>query len=144
MRCNFCHKDKDNTAFYPYSKTKCKECHHNYYLKNKDKISKYSAQWSKNNLDRHRASNKKYREGHREQIRAYYKEWYDKNHRRREPLKDAARNMITTALRHGMLERPLNCTKCQAKGRIEGHHPDYMKPLDVIWLCQSCHRTIHP
>lgn len=26
---------------------------------------------------------------------------------------------------------------------VEAHHPDYSKPLEVIWLCRSCYVEIH-
>ena len=45
------------------------------------------------------------------------------------------------ALRNGLLKRPDKCSRCGLIGKIEGHHPDYDKPLEVIWLCRKCHRS---
>ncbi len=33
------------------------------------------------------------------------------------------------------------CEKCGKKAEM--HHPDYSKPLDVIWLCRKHHLEIH-
>ncbi len=65
--------------------------------------------------------------------------------------KDAAQNKMEKALIKGDLVRPDTCQRCQQKpkpfkdGRtaIQGHHYDYDKPLDVIWVCQKCHHEIH-
>jgi hypothetical protein len=35
--------------------------------------------------------------------------------------------------------RPDRCSKCKVKCKPHGHHPDYSKPLEVVWLCPGCH-----
>lgn len=50
------------------------------------------------------------------------------------------------ALRRGQLVRPEVCERClEGGGRrgIVGHHADYSRPLDIIWVCQPCHDEIH-
>jgi len=49
------------------------------------------------------------------------------------------------ALRKGTLVRPDKCSVDDenCRGRIEGHHEDYDKPLDVEWLCNFHHRERH-
>lgn len=55
-----------------------------------------------------------------------------------------ARNKVKTAVRNGTLVRPSKCGECgAAAGRIDAHHPDYNKPLEVEWLCPSCHGKKH-
>ena len=46
-----------------------------------------------------------------------------------------------TALKAGKITRG-PCEKCGAE-KAEMHHPDYSKPLLVVWLCQTCHRKLH-
>lgn len=59
------------------------------------------------------------------------------------PEKLRAMRTISDALRRGKLTRPNQCSRCGKEGRIEGHHPDYSKPLEVIWLCTLCHNDVH-
>lgn len=51
--------------------------------------------------------------------------------------------VVKVAIRKGLLVKPDNCSHCGRGGRIGGHHPDYRKPLYVIWLCESCHMCLH-
>lgn len=60
-------------------------------------------------------------------------------HRRRNPLKYKARNAVSNALRDGRLKKG-PCKTCGATKNVQAHHSDYTEPLDVEWLCFSCHR----
>jgi len=35
------------------------------------------------------------------------------------------------------------CEICKVNKATEKHHPDYAKPLEVMFLCLSCHKKIH-
>lgn len=62
---------------------------------------------------------------------------------------DSAQNKAEKAIKRGSLV-PLACETCGVTGtfkngrnKIQGHHDDYAKPLEVRWLCQSCHYNWH-
>ena len=57
------------------------------------------------------------------------------------PNKRKAQTAISNAIRDGEIVR-CDCSIC-GKPNAEGHHPDYSKPLDVIWLCSSHHKQWH-
>jgi len=58
------------------------------------------------------------------------------------PIKAEARKIYKYALRMGKLERG-PCAVCGTTENIDGHHTDYTKPLDVVWLCKEHHRQAH-
>jgi hypothetical protein len=47
---------------------------------------------------------------------------------------------VSNAVRDGRLSKQ-PCWVCGEKA--EAHHPDYDRPLDVIWLCQPHHKQAH-
>ena len=57
--------------------------------------------------------------------------------------KRASQALLAGAVKTGRIVKPDACVKCGAGGRIEGHHEDYCKPLDVLWLCVECHVALH-
>jgi len=87
-----------------------------------------------------RANHKKYSKityhRHKEKIKEYAKESYD-------PLKGSARRKVYYALKKGRLIKPDLCQDCGHKKKLNAHHHDYTKPLDVIWLCRDCHGKQH-
>jgi hypothetical protein len=49
-----------------------------------------------------------------------------------------------SAVRAGRLARPGACERCgRPSTRLDKHHEDYSRPLDVTFLCASCHKRIH-
>lgn len=95
---------------------------------------------------------KTYRESHREEITRQQKTYSQteagkKSHsasqvkqRQISPEKIKARNATGNAVKAGRLvKEPCHCREI----RVEGHHEDYDKPLEVIWLCKRCHMGVH-
>lgn len=61
----------------------------------------------------------------------------------RNPASCKAHNAVNNAVRDGRLIKPDTCESCNNKCNPHGHHCDYNKPLDVMWLCVSCHNEWH-
>ena len=59
---------------------------------------------------------------------------------KRNPEKHKAQQAVHQAKQDGSLGAPDTCEKCGLETeKLEAHHPDYSKPLEVVWLCKSCH-----
>lgn len=63
---------------------------------------------------------------------------------------DRAQNLLEKAIEKGIVIRKTHCEKCNDTGtfadgrsKIQAHHCDYNKPLEVMWLCQKCHHDWH-
>lgn len=83
----------------------------------------------------------------------YYRSWYLLNGRNRtardkelgklwalqNPKAVGCRQKVFLALKAGTLVKPSRCSNCGEKRAILAHHEDYDQPLQVIWLCFSCH-----
>lgn len=92
----------------------CRHCH-----------ARYSREWRAKNQEKVRESNRK----------AY---------RRRVGPKNEAKKAVYIAVRSGELVKPSICEMCdRPHWKIDGHHEDYSKPLEVIWVCPPCHSEIH-
>ena len=50
-------------------------------------------------------------------------------------------NAVSRAIKRGILVR-MPCIKCNSLKSL-AHHENYNKPLDVMWLCQICHKDWH-
>jgi len=72
----------------------------------------------------------------RAKLRLRSKRW-----RAAHPEANRAHDAVRYAIRVGRLSRGC-CAEC-GEGRVEAHHEDYGKPLEVIWLCARHHRLRH-
>jgi len=53
------------------------------------------------------------------------------------------RTFFQNAVRRGEIKKPNACQLCDSVTELDAHHVDYGRPLDVIWVCHSCHGRVH-
>ena len=104
----------------------------------KEEIYERHRKYTEDNRDKHRAwcqkANKIWRKKHGAK---YYRKYRRK---KGEAEKITARWKVREALKRGTLSRPDYCSRCGLKCKPHAHHDDYSKPLEVIWLCNPCHK----
>lgn len=106
---------------------KCKECNKNDVTTNRNKnIEKIRA------YDRERGKDQKRIKASAEISKA----WRAEDRRR-----SVAHSAVARAIRDGRLVRQ-PCCRCGTEKTV-AHHEDYEKPLEVVWLCQPCHKQRH-
>lgn len=127
-KCNKCGKVTSEYYKHPLTKDgfmgKCKSCSKLSSKENRTEKLDYYREY-----DRARGSRQDYS--------------YFINYRKTNKEKYIAHNKVNNAIRDGKLFKPEKCSICKKKKRIIGHHEDYSKPLDVIWMCQGCHKQHH-
>lgn len=65
---------------------------------------------------------------------------------KKNPAKIKAEAKLRYAVKIGKIKKPNICSGCGLffpLQRIQGHHDDYNKPLEVRWFCPYCHRLIY-
>jgi excisionase family DNA binding protein len=55
----------------------------------------------------------------------------------------SAHDKVYRMIERGKLTRPDRCEWCGKKCKPVGHHEDLSKPLEVMWICHSCHGRHH-
>ncbi len=146
--CRECHTEKELNEFYKHFRmgdgylNKCIACVKNRVTKhrneNLEKIREYDK--SRAMLPHRVQARKEYSNTEKGKIA---KTRALKNYHERYPLKRASHVITGNAIRDGKLVRPSSCSECASTEKIEAHHDDYTKPLDVRWLCRKCHYKWH-
>ena len=131
-RCFKCGKRRARSEFYAHPQMgdgllgKCKEC------TKRDvaahiRVKRQDPEWLA--AERARCVEKSIRLG------PSYKEKFPDRHR--------ARILLSNAVRRGKVVKPRSCERCHKRCSPDGHHEDYGKPLNVMWLCRRCHTAEH-
>lgn len=136
-RCTTCSINKPLCEFYRDRrrtdglKSQCKPCHSECAVRTRDPVAKRLV--NRQHMRRARTLDpERFRQ--RERLAA----------RRREQTEESrARVALNNAVARGAVQRPACCSACGSAGRVEAHHVDYSRPLDVEWLCTLCHAAEH-
>jgi hypothetical protein len=142
MRCKHCSQDKAADCFYKSSPSKCKDC-----------VKAAVNQHRQANLERVRAYDRmRGSQSHRVAARAEYRKTpaYAQSHEAaalrwsaKHPERRKASHIVGNAVRDGRLIPWPVCALPECDGKPQGHHPDYSRPLDVVWLCDTHHKQAH-
>jgi hypothetical protein len=101
------------------------------------------------------AKRKRYREAHRDRLRELVRDWESRNpdskrerdrkYREANAEKVKARKLVSNAVAAGHIVRGACERESEGtcKGRVELHHDDYSRPLDVRPLCVKHHEELH-
>lgn len=107
-----------------------------YYHKNKDKFREYGRNRYKRVPEEYSEKSRKYRLENNEKYNECRKKWRKEN-----VHKTKAHSNLHTAVENGsVVKKP--CMIC-GNITVEGHHEDYSKPLEVLWLCKKHHHEKH-
>lgn len=148
-RCISCGSIKSSADFYRHKMmadgllNKCKECCKQQATANRNK-----------NLERAKAYDKaRAMLPHRVQARKIYQQTEagkiahaaaNKKWQQLQPIRKAANIILNNAVRDKrIIPWPVCAVPECCETKLEAHHPDYERPLDVIWLCNKHHREVH-
>ena len=148
INCRYCKIDKPVVDFYKSAirqcgkKGDCKECIRSRVRANRAAKIDYYREFDRKraNLPHRVEARKDYQQTDRGRAAVARGK---KAHYYRYPNRSMARTAVGNAVRDGRLHKPSQCETCQQEAELHGHHCDYNKPLDVMWLCDPCHKAWH-
>ena len=137
--CRTCKKSSDAKS-HRKNRTKRLLRMKEYKEENYEKIRQHSVAFARS--DRGRANNRKatntYYATHKkeksERVKRYNIEYRNKY---------VCRYVFGNAVKLGKISRPIDCQQCFIECTPDGHHDDYSKPFEVMWLCKCCHGKMH-
>lgn len=146
--CFKCDRELPLTEFYKHPQmgdghlNKCKNCTKRDVSMNYRSNISYYKTYERSRLDSPKrvTARKEYiarlRKEEPERVRAYQERWASRNQYKRK-----AQTELGNAVRDGKVKRQ-SCERCGSL-RTQGHHEDYSRPLEVMWLCPKHHGERH-
>lgn len=128
-----------NKRYYEVNKANEIERVKAYYNENKKRLAEISKQRRHKDINEQNRKKENSRKWYRENKEHFYK--YKAEYEKENPDKVFAHCKVKKALSSGEINRQ-PCEICGSL-RTDAHHDDYDKPLDVRWLCRSCHKEWH-
>lgn len=104
-----------------------------YYQEHKELLLKRVKDYKNSNPQKRKKCQRRYYENNKDK---YYM-WIKKS-RSKYPEKRKAQQLSNRIELDGKI-----CEVCKEREAEHRHHPDYSKPLEVMFLCHICHRQIH-
>lgn len=120
----------------------------------------YDKEHYKTRSEKNKAKTKSWRQNHPEKVLEYREKYKDRQkalaktpkyraifkksrekYNEANPEKHQAHIILNNAMSSGKIVRK-PCEICGCS-KSEGHHEDYSKPLEVVWLCRKCHKNHH-
>lgn len=124
----------------PASKTQRREAYRKWASANREQRATYMKRWRRKNHPRVVAAAAVWAEANPEKAARSRRE-AAKRAGHRHPEKLAARAAVAIAKAGGRLLTG-RCEVCGST-RVEAHHEDYAKPLEVRWFCRKHHMLLH-
>jgi len=119
---------------------KCKQCYRNDVKENRAKNIVYYRQY-----DRKRAQIPYRVEARKEYAESERGKEVAREQGRLNRIKHAdkvrVRAILYRAVKRGEIQK--QCCEICGSANVQAHHPDYSKPMDVMWLCPKHHAWIH-
>jgi hypothetical protein len=143
--CIKCNVNKPYSEFYKHNMmadghlNKCKDCTKRDVREREKKLSN-DPDWVNKELERQRIKSARarflFKAVNKDKKKKYISSWIKKNQEKKK-----AHAKVSNAIKTGKLTRK-PCEIC-GEMKVQAHHEDYSKPLEVNWLCSKHHGERH-
>lgn len=115
---------------------------------NKEAIALKKKIYNKANADKIYIQRVGYRDRNSDHLAKYNKEYFTTDEGKKSVIK--SKNKYPNAYKsrkyffdHKSSPYPNNCEECKSESKVQAHHHDYNLPMEVAYLCKTCHSTWH-